>query len=436
MKTEFMGTFAVVYFGGWAYMQGFFEEKQVDILGVALVHLFTYGLFTWVAYIFSGALFNPAITIVLMCFRKITLPKGIFYLIAQMTGSVVAAALIWVIAPEEKVLAFGQKGYLGFPNTNLPFLTVMIYEALGTCFIICAYYTSIVSKRAPKLSYGITMGMAYATMIMLFGAQTGAACNPARIFGPAMIEKKYFNLFEYYCGHLLGSLLGAFISEVVLLPTGEKGDMLKDKGANLNIKTDLKDELKGEFIEEIDSDDDAFDGRIEDVKAIDEKNRLELEERDRENKRKYYYDDSSDEETDHRKIKKKDGEKAAYEEAGFVPKIYEDKERVRDPKSQAEIVVKKSNEGNNKTLLIEKKYKETEIEVDETEEQKRQAERKKKLDEEKKRIAKEDEEKKKKKREEEEKAKLEEASKLASQDVPPPFEEMDELPPLEEPENM
>ncbi len=248
MKAEFLGTFLVVYFSGWAFMHLHFEKSRgsTDLLGVALVSIFTYGLMTWVAYLYSGAIFNPAILIVLVCFKKVSFSKGLFYLLAQMSASVVAASLLRAIAPEDLIISYSKEaGFLGFPNTDLSFFRVLAYEALGTCLVICTYYTSVLSKRAPKFAYGMTMGMAYGGMVMLFGDKTGAACNPARIFGPAMIEKRYFNLFEYYSGHLAGSLVGAFISEVILLPTAQTGDMLKDKGANLNIKTDLKDEIIG-----------------------------------------------------------------------------------------------------------------------------------------------------------------------------------------------
>ena len=434
IKTEFLGTFLIVYFSGWAFMHMHFEKTKgsADLLGVALVNIFTYGLMTWVAYLYSGAIFNPAILIVLVCFRKVTLSKGLFYLLAQMSASVVAASLLRAIAPEDLIISYSKEaGFLGFPNTDLSFAWVLVYEALGTCLVICTYYTSVLSKRAPKLAYGMTMGMAYGGMVLVFGDKTGAACNPARIFGPAMIEKKYFSLFEYYSGHLVGSLLGAFISEVILLPTAQSGDMMKDKGANLNIKTELKDKLKGTFIEEVDSDDDNFDGKIEDLKAIDEKNRKELEERDREGKKKYFYDDSSDEETDHRKIKKRDQPKD-YEKGDYVPKIYEEREKVREPGTVAEIKIVKANQGNEKTLQIEKVYREREVEEQLTAEQLRQQERKQRLDQEKQRAAQE-------KAREEELRKQQgpaPAARPVPGDVPPPPEELDELPPLEEPENM
>ena len=63
-------------------MEHFFDPDKVDLLGVSITHLIAYATFTWISYIFSGALFNPAITLVLMCFRKISLPKGIFYIIS------------------------------------------------------------------------------------------------------------------------------------------------------------------------------------------------------------------------------------------------------------------------------------------------------------------------------------------------------------------
>lgn len=360
------------------------EYKGTEWVGVAIVHMFTYMVFTWMAYMFSGALFNPAITIVLLCFRKITVPKGVFYLIAQFTASVVAASLIRAIAPETKVIAFGEKGFLGFPNTTVAFIPTLIYEGIGTCIIICVYYTNVVSKKSPKMSYGSAMGAAYGAMILVIGPYTGAACNPARIFGPAIIEKKYFNLFEYYLGHLGGSLLGAFISETVLLPSAEKGDMLLEKGAQVEVKTKLVKGMEGEYNAEQDIDDDDFVGTNKDLLDVEKRNRDELEERDKKNILKYAYENSSDDEEtrkNFRQQKAKD-KPADYEKEDYVPKIYSEKEVKRDPNSKAEIVTTGQNAGNTKRLIIEKKFKEEEIDEELTEEQKRQLERNKKLNEE------------------------------------------------------
>jgi glycerol uptake facilitator-like aquaporin len=48
------------------------------------------------------------------------------------------------------------------------------------------------------------------------GALTGAAMNPARVFGPALIEQVWDNHIVYWIGPILGSVIAAFVYKYVL----------------------------------------------------------------------------------------------------------------------------------------------------------------------------------------------------------------------------
>jgi glycerol uptake facilitator-like aquaporin len=98
MKVEFIGTFAVVYCGGWAWMN--YTFKNCTIMEVAFTHFLVYTLFVWSGYLFSGALYNPALTALMMMFKKISMPKGTFYLTAQLLGCLLAASLLQLISPD------------------------------------------------------------------------------------------------------------------------------------------------------------------------------------------------------------------------------------------------------------------------------------------------------------------------------------------------
>jgi aquaporin NIP len=62
------------------------------------------------------------------------------------------------------------------------------------------------------LSIGLTLGFA----VMIFGPLTGAALNPARWFGPALIGEEWGGVWPYLVGPLLGAVLAVVVYRFVI----------------------------------------------------------------------------------------------------------------------------------------------------------------------------------------------------------------------------
>jgi aquaporin TIP len=56
--------------------------------------------------------------------------------------------------------------------------------------------------------------------IMAIGPLTGAALNPARAFGPALVSGVWTSHWVYWVGPLLGGIAGAFVQHAFLLDRG------------------------------------------------------------------------------------------------------------------------------------------------------------------------------------------------------------------------
>lgn len=297
MKVEFIGTFAVVYFGGWAWMN--YTFKNCSIMEVAFTHFLVYALFVWSGYMFSGALYNPAITTLMMIFKKISLPKGVFYLISQLLGCLLAASLLKLIAPDSQATKLKDNKFIGFIDMfgtggTSKWIVLIIYEAIGSAFITIVYYMTIVSKRGKSNIQGLAVGAAYGSITASFGPLTGAAVNPAKVIGPGLVGRAYLPVLPYLIGDFGGVILGGLLCEFVLMKDSSGKNMLEDKGAAIPEKKNEQ------FINQIpefkrkNSDDDYFDGTLNDLETLDHKNKQEMELRDKHGVKKYAYEDSDD----------------------------------------------------------------------------------------------------------------------------------------------
>ena len=83
-------------------------------------------------------------------------------------------------------------------------------EAVLTFFLVFVVYGSAVDARAPKIG-GLAIGLTVALDILFGGPYTGAAMNPARTFGPALVSGQWTHHYVYWIGPLLGGLLAGVI---------------------------------------------------------------------------------------------------------------------------------------------------------------------------------------------------------------------------------
>ena len=76
-------------------------------------------------------------------------------------------------------------------------------EAILTMVLIVAVFGTAIDPRAPKIG-GLAIGLAVAADIFMGGPLTGAAMNPARWFGPAVVSGTYTDWYVWWIGPLVG----------------------------------------------------------------------------------------------------------------------------------------------------------------------------------------------------------------------------------------
>lgn len=164
----------------------------------------------------SGAHFNPAVTIAAVATRRITIRDAAGYVVAQLAGATVAAQACAMMFPATAV----AEANLGIP---LPASwasagTVLGVEALLTFFLVIAIYGSIVDLRGQAFKIGgLGIGLTVTVNILVGGLVTGASMNPARSFGPALIQGHWDWHGFYWVGPIIGAVAAALLYHHVIL---------------------------------------------------------------------------------------------------------------------------------------------------------------------------------------------------------------------------
>ncbi len=192
---EAIGTFALTFVGVAAISNG------AGLVGIAFAHGLAIAVMISALGAISGGHFNPAVTFGLMLAGKIDLRRSAEYWGAQLMGAVVAALAIKASLPAAAVVAAG----FGTPAVaeGVCLGGALLVEAILTFFLVTVVYGTAVDSRAPKVG-GLFIGLAVTLDILAGGPLTGAAMNPARAFGPALIGSVWANHWVYWVGPLVG----------------------------------------------------------------------------------------------------------------------------------------------------------------------------------------------------------------------------------------
>ncbi len=113
---------------------------------------------------------------------------------------------------------------LGTPQIGAGFSVgqALILEAVMTFFLIFVIYGVAVDHRSSKAVPGLLIGLTITMDIFLGGGGTGAAMNPSRAFGPALVSNTWGDHWIYWVAPVIGAAVaGALWTFVLLTPETE-----------------------------------------------------------------------------------------------------------------------------------------------------------------------------------------------------------------------
>ena len=215
---ELVGTFVLVL-GSVGSAMVVADELSVsaNMLVAVLGPVFALSAGIYMFYDISGAQFNPAVTVALFVLGKISPVAGIGNIVAQITGAILATAVLASAVP------LGPSNY---GLTTVAFGTepweAVILEATATFVLVLTILFVAVRYRVPAPVAALAIPTALAAGLIVSGPLIGGSLNPARTFGPALLSGEFANHWVYWVGPLAGALVAALV--FAGLTTGQRSD--------------------------------------------------------------------------------------------------------------------------------------------------------------------------------------------------------------------
>jgi MIP family channel proteins len=218
LLTEFAGTYTLVLLGGSAVALSASQGGSLLVSGLTFGLALTALIYSWEQ--FSGAHFNPAVSLGFAVSGQMNWGLMIGYWISQFAGAIAAGATILGL--------FGQSSGVGASTgslTNSATWEAMLIEALIT-FLIVITYLFMYSDSQKAGSSALAIGLIYVAVYLAFASLTGASGNPARSLGPGIFAQT----LDSYWAYIIGPFIGAIAASLVY--------MLLRWRTNCQLKTD------------------------------------------------------------------------------------------------------------------------------------------------------------------------------------------------------
>jgi aquaporin NIP len=194
---EFIGTFALVFFGCGAIADGLPPTAIALAFGLIIgVMVYTFGHI-------SGAHFNPAVSIGFAVGRHLPWPRVASYAAVQVAGAIAGALVLR--------LTLGPDADLGVTQPAGSDAQAFAWEVILTFFLMLVITAVATDIRAVGQAAALAIGGMVALGSLVGGPISGASMNPARSLGPAIVSGDLAGLWIYLVAPVLGASGAAIV---------------------------------------------------------------------------------------------------------------------------------------------------------------------------------------------------------------------------------
>jgi aquaporin Z len=204
LLAEALGAFALTLVAAGTVMAGALSHGEVDHIAksvapglIVMALIYAYGDV-------SGAHFNPIVTLAFALrgdFKWLRVPA---YWIAQFVGAIAAALLLRS--------TLGSVAHLGASESTLSAGRTVTLEVVLTAFLVTVILNTASRHSLIGTDAAIAVGATIALCGLFAATLSGASMNPARSFGPALIDGRLGDVWPYFVGPLIGAVVAVGLS--------------------------------------------------------------------------------------------------------------------------------------------------------------------------------------------------------------------------------
>jgi aquaporin Z len=218
LGAEFIGTFWLVLGGcGSAVLAAKFPETGIGFVGVALAFGLTVLTMAYAVGHISGGHFNPAVTVGLAVGGRFSFADVVPYIIAQVIGAIVAAAVLKIIAsgaPGFDLVksGFAANGYGDHSPGHYSMIAGLTSEIVMTFGFLIVILGATDARAAPGFA-GLAIGLALTIIHLVSIPVTNTSVNPARSTGPAIFVGDWAieQLWLFWVAPIIGAIIAGLV---------------------------------------------------------------------------------------------------------------------------------------------------------------------------------------------------------------------------------
>jgi len=221
LAAEFIGTFWLVLGGcGSAVLAAAFPEVGIGLVGVSLAFGLTVLTMAYAIGHISGCHLNPAVSVGLVVGGRFPARDLLPYVIAQVFGAIVAAAVLLYIASGKPGFELGgglaSNGFGAHSPGGYSLASGFVTEIFMTLMFLMIILGAT-DKRAPAGFAPIAIGLGLTLIHLISIPVTNTSVNPARSTGPALMVGDWAvsQLWLFWVAPIIGAVIAGAVYRFV-----------------------------------------------------------------------------------------------------------------------------------------------------------------------------------------------------------------------------
>ena len=200
---EFLGTFALVFFGCGSMILNEINPNAIPVDSIPIIFGLVVAVMIYAFVNISGAHFNPAVSIAFWINKSINISDLYYYIPSQILGS--------LFASYSHNFFLGNSHTFGMTINRLSKSQGFMFEVLISIFLMLTIVSVASNKKLSNSIIGFSIGGIITVCSFVAGPFTGASMNPARSLGPAIAARNFDSIALYIVAPIVGASISILI---------------------------------------------------------------------------------------------------------------------------------------------------------------------------------------------------------------------------------